>query len=470
MPMQSSGLIKSPSVILGLLRIADIVTIVAAALLAYYLRHGTFLLPTDYINATIAGVLVSLQLFHLGRLYDFKLLDQFFAEATKLVTLWSGVGLTLIAIGFFIKVSDDFSRIWVGLWLALSFFGFILLRVYLKLQLASWRRRGFLTRNLLVVGAGDHARRFIEHVQAMSRHSVNLVGIFDERRSRIPREIEGVPVLGTVDDLLLYVREHSVDLIVLAMPWTAERRLIELMNLLRTVPVDVQLCPDQVGFRLFDRSVTHLAGLPMLNLFERPLTGWNYFAKRTEDFVLAAVCLAFLAPLLAVVALAVKLDSPGPILFRQQRFGFNNNLFTVFKFRTMYHQPGPEVGVPQARRADPRVTRIGALLRRTSMDELPQLWNVLRGEMSIVGPRPHAVAHNEEYAELISQYLGRHRVKPGITGWAQVNGLRGETDTPEKMERRVQFDLYYIDNWSLLLDLKIILKTLFVGFVHENAY
>ena len=180
--------------------------------------------------------------------------------------------------------------------------------------------------------------------------------------------------------------------------------------------------------------------------------------------------LTWLSPVLIAAALMIKLDSPGPVLFRQRRYGFNNNPITVFKFRTMRHDQADDRLVPQARRNDPRVTRVGAFLRRTSLDELPQLINVLRSEMSLVGPRPHAVAHNEQYAHVIDDYLSRHRVKPGITGWAQVNGLRGETDTPDKMRRRVQYDLYYIDNWSLYLDFKILALTPFVGLVHKNAY
>jgi putative colanic acid biosynthesis UDP-glucose lipid carrier transferase len=182
------------------------------------------------------------------------------------------------------------------------------------------------------------------------------------------------------------------------------------------------------------------------------------------------VALVVFAPLLLAIALAIRLDGPGPVLFRQKRYGFANNEFTVFKFRTMRHRPAEEPDVPQARRQDPRITRVGAFLRRTSLDELPQLINVLRGDMSLVGPRPHAVAHNVQYAQIIDDYLSRHRVKPGITGWAQINGLRGETDTPEKMRARVEHDLYYIDNWSLMLDIKILLLTPLRGFVNKNAY
>ena len=258
---------------------------------------------------------------------------------------------------------------------------------------------------------------------------------------------------------------------IVALPWSAEQRILELLQQLRQVAVDVQLCPEAIGFRMVDRPVIHLGGVPMLAVFDRPLNGWNYVAKAIEDRVLAALILLLIWPLMVLIAIAVKLDSDGPVLFRQKRYGFNNNEIEVLKFRTMYHDAGGgERDVRQATRADSRVTRIGGLLRRTSLDELPQFFNVLEGSMSIVGPRPHAVTHNVKYAGMIQHYYGRHRVKPGITGWVQVNGLRGETDTPDKIEKRVAYDLYYIDNWSLLLDLKIIVRTLFVGFVSKNAY
>jgi putative colanic acid biosynthesis UDP-glucose lipid carrier transferase len=213
-------------------------------------------------------------------------------------------------------------------------------------------------------------------------------------------------------------------------------------------------------------------GVPLLDVLQRPFSRWGYLVKTLEDYVLGALLLIAVAPLMLIIAIAVRLDTPGPVLFRQQRYGFNNRTIQVLKFRTMRDQVGETRAdqAVQATRHDPRLTRVGRWLRRTSLDELPQLLNVLRGEMSIVGPRPHMVAHNEKYASLIDSYLGRHRVKPGITGWAQVNGLRGETDTLEKMERRIQYDLDYIEQWSLAFDLRIIARTMLVGFVHQNAY
>jgi putative colanic acid biosynthesis UDP-glucose lipid carrier transferase len=286
----------------------------------------------------------------------------------------------------------------------------------------------------------------------------------------VPREIGGFPILGTVDDLLAFARRDRVDTIVIALPWLSSDRIETCIDKLRTIPANIELCPDILRLHVPFRGVADVVGLPMIKVFDRPLSGWSYFVKAAEDRLLAALLIILTLPLFLTLALLVRIDSPGPVFFRQQRFGFNNDVFTVLKFRTMYHGRPPEDGVPQARRGDPRVTRVGAILRRHSLDELPQLFNVLRGEMSIVGPRPHAVAHNQAYAPIIDGYLARHRVKPGITGWAQIHGLRGETDAPEKMAARIRHDLYYIDNWSLLLDLRIIVTTLFVGFSGRHAY
>jgi Undecaprenyl-phosphate glucose phosphotransferase len=221
---------------------------------------------------------------------------------------------------------------------------------------------------------------------------------------------------------------------------------------------------------LVPRRVTLVGGLPLLDMLQRPFSRWGYLAKTVEDYALAALLTILTAPLMLVIALAIWLDSPGPIIFRQKRYGFNNGTIEIFKFRTMRMDQDESHRATQARRDDPRLTRVGRWLRRTSLDELPQLFNVLRGEMSVVGPRPHMVEHNQQYAVLIETYLARHRVKPGITGWAQVNGWRGETDTLEKMERRLRHDLYYIENWSLAFDVRILIRTLLVGWIHPNAY
>ncbi len=461
----------APNVVTGMLRLGDVVIVLLSGLGAYVFRFGTFHVDTFTTYSLAIGALVSLNAFQLAGLYQFQHLTQLPEQARRLLLAWPLVLGLLLLLGFAAGLLDSVSRGWVALWLITGFVGLFGQRCLVRLQILRWSRTGRLTRNIAVIGAGEHGRRFIEHLRRQQRH-VNIIGLFDDRRDRIPDYIAGYPVLGTIDDLLVFARQHRIDQVVVALPWGAEERLLGWLKKLKSLPADIRLCPDVIGFHLPHRGVSHIAGVPLLNVFEKPIAGWDGIVKSVEDRVLASLILLLVSPLMLCIALGVKLSSPGPVFFRQKRYGFNNEIIEVFKFRSMYverceAESGP---IEQARRTDPRITPFGALLRRTSLDELPQFLNVLRGEMSIVGPRPHAVAHNEQYAKLIDEYLARHRVKPGITGWAQVNGLRGETETLEKMERRVQFDLHYIENWSLALDLRIILLTLLVGFSHPNAY
>jgi Undecaprenyl-phosphate glucose phosphotransferase len=465
----------SPTVVVGLLRFADALVVFAAGLLAYYTRFQSGSSATDFdleFYGIVVAVLLTANIFQVAGLYSFDRLTTVFAQAGRLLVAWVTVIMALLALGFATKTLAEASRLWVGFWFVYGFGGMMIARFLLKRQLQRWQRGGRLTRNVVVVGAGEHGQRLIDHL-LRADSGVRLIGLFDDRAARVPDDVKGFPVLGTLDDLLVFARRHPIDQVIVALPWDAESRLLAWMKKLKSLPVDVRLCPDLIGFRLPHRSVSHIGGVPLLNVFERPLTGWDYIVKTAEDIVLASLFLILIAPLMAVIALLIRLDSRGPVLYRQKRYGFNNEVIEVRKFRTMHVDAcdaGTAMRIAQATRDDPRVTRIGWILRRTSLDELPQFLNVLGGTMSIVGPRPHAIAHNEQYARVIDEYLARHRVKPGITGWAQINGLRGETDTLAKMEKRVQYDLYYIENWSLLFGLRIIMLTLFVGFSSPNAY
>jgi Undecaprenyl-phosphate glucose phosphotransferase len=465
----------SPTVVIGLLRVADAAIVLLAASAAWITRFHDD--PSKDLGieayATVLAVVLTIHILQAAGLYNFSQLTNLFGQVGRLLLAWAAVMLSLLALGFMTKMNREIaetSRLWVGLWFVYGFFGLFTVRLVLKHQIQRWQAGGRLTRNLVIVGAGEHGQRLIEHLSRHGASAERIIGVFDDRHGRVPEEVCGFPVRGSVNDLLTFARCNPIDQVIVALPWDAENRLLAWMKKLRSLPVDVRLCPDMIGFHLPHRQVTHVGGVPMLNVFEKPLAGWNYIVKSMEDRVLAAAILVLILPLLLVLCALIKLDSRGPILFRQKRYGFNNEVIEVFKFRTMYVDRCGDQLVVQATRDDPRVTRIGRILRRTSLDELPQFINVLMGTMSIVGPRPHAVAHNEQYSRLIDEYLARHRVKPGITGWAQVNGLRGETETLEKMEQRVRYDLYYIENWSLLFDIRIILRTLFVGFSHPNAY
>ena len=258
---------------------------------------------------------------------------------------------------------------------------------------------------------------------------------------------------------------------IVCLPWAADNEISAIIDTLRELPVNVYLGADLVGFRLpMRRAPEHFEELPLVEVMGRPLAGWGGAQKAVFDYGLGILLTIILLPLLIVIVFAIRLDSKGPALFRQQRYGFVNRVFKIYKFRTMRHLDAQESKIVQATRDDARVTRIGRVLRRLSLDELPQIFNVLNGTMSLVGPRPHAVQHNEEYAKMIRGYFARHRVKPGMTGWAQVNGFRGETDTLEKMQARVQYDIYYVENWSLLFDLKILAMTAVICLTGRNAY
>jgi len=463
---------RSKVVLAGLVRGGDLLLIVLTALIAYWLRHETLQIPPRYGIAVVIGVLLAWQVFHAFGLYEFRSLSRLVWQLSRLITAWGLVAMGLIAVVFFTKTAEEFSRAWAGAWFASAWLALVATRIFLKLRLRAWQKRGWLTRRVAIVGAGNNGRRLLRHLSRRGTGAgIAVVGVFDDRKTRIPPEqLEGTTIRGGLDDLIDRCRNDEIDDVLVALPWRADNRLMEIAKKLRQVPVDLRLAPEPIGFRLSNGSMQEVSGLPMLTMFERPLTDWSHVIKLIEDKLLGGLILLLVAPLMLLIALAIKLDSRGPVLFRQQRFGFNNNLITVWKFRTMHDAQYTDDAVRQATRNDPRVTRLGALLRRTSLDELPQFFNVLGGSMSIVGPRPHAVTHNEQFARTVNQYYARHRVKPGITGWAQVNGLRGETDTAEKLERRLEHDLHYIDHWSPWLDLKIIVMTLFVGLVHKHAY
>lgn len=465
----------APRLLLGLIRVIDVVLVIASGVLSFAIRHDTFELPDYYVVGILTGSVLTANMMQIGGAYTLSALQQLGVELGKLSAAWLGVSLVLIVFAFFTKTSDEFSRVWLVTWIAIAFSTMTLARIFAYWQLLRWRRAGILRIKVAIVGTGTLAARLLQTLDARASGEFQVVGVYDDRltsqepaptASRIGRH----ELRGTITELVRHFRERPVDEIIIALPWRDNERIAEILKSLKALPANVRLCPDTLGFELPTRGFVTVADVPMMSIFERPLSGWHIVAKALEDRVLAAVALLLAAPLMLFIALAIKLDSQGPVLFGQRRYGFNNNEFLVYKFRTMRVDACGADDTRQATRNDPRVTLVGAFLRRTSLDELPQLFNVLKGDMSLVGPRPHAIAHNEQFATMIDDYLSRHRVKPGITGWAQINGLRGEIDSPRKMQLRVQHDLYYIDNWSLLLDLKILLLTPFLGFVHKNAY
>jgi Undecaprenyl-phosphate glucose phosphotransferase len=431
--------------------------IAATGLSSYALRHGAFDLPGLYWWQILAGSVLAAAALNFAQLYTFRSLRDHARHIACITLSWGACALVMIAVLFFAKVSDEVSRVWLLLWAAAGLAGLVGLRFACWAWLARWAQTGKLISNVAIVGPREAAERLSRQIDLASGNDVRVVGVFHTASDGDEHEIEALAGLA---------RSTRVDEILMAVPCAEAQDIRKALRTLSMLPADVKLCLD------FEDAVPGAARLltpqPLL-LCPRPLAGWRIVVKRMMDVAISLALVVVLSPAMAVIALLVRLSSPGPVIFRQRRFGFNKQPFTVFKFRTMYAAAEDPV-VPQARRGDPRVTPLGRLLRRTSLDELPQLFNVLAGTMSLVGPRPHAIVHDEKYAATIDGYLARHRVLPGITGWAQVNGFRGETDTTEKMARRIEHDLFYIAHWSPLLDLRILARTLGVAFRDRNAY
>lgn len=324
-------------------------------------------------------------------------------------------------------------------------------------------------RSVVIIGANDVGLKFASTIKNNPDLFMSVHGFFDDRGSgRCPQTLP-CPVLGKMTDIATFVREHHTRMIVISQPISAQPRIRRLLDELQDTTASVYFLPDIYIFDLMQARFDNVGGMPLIAICETPFTGWNSLVKRASDLILGILIQISLIPLMLIIAIAIKLTSPGPVIFRQRRYGLYGEEIVIYKFRSMTVAEDDD-GVVQAKKNDTRVTRIGAFLRRNSLDELPQFINVLQGRMSIVGPRPHAVAHNEQYRKLIKGYMLRHKVKPGITGWAQVNGLRGETETLEKMQARIECDLEYLRHWSLWLDLWIILRTVKVVLRHENAY
>jgi Undecaprenyl-phosphate glucose phosphotransferase len=361
------------------------------------------------------------------------------------------------------------------LWWSSSTVGYLAVsRLMIQFWAAPRFDAGRFRRRIAIVGGGTIAEDAVKTLINSKGLDVEIVGMFDDRYDdRSPPHASQPVKIGRIADLAAFARGSRIDLIIVAIPMSAETRLLGILKRLWELPVDIRISGRASALQLGAKAYTKLGDLPLLPVFDRPLNGWGLFTKNVVERVLAAFGLIVLAPVMLGVALAVKLESKGRIIFKQRRYGFNNELIEVFKFRSMYTDLSDANAAKLVTKGDPRVTRVGRIIRKTSLDELPQLFNVLTGQLSLVGPRPHATeakAADTLYEQVVDGYFARHKVRPGITGWAQINGWRGETDTREKIEQRVKYDLEYIDRWSLLFDLSIVMKTPFALLKSENAY
>ncbi|MEO9876464.1 MAG: undecaprenyl-phosphate glucose phosphotransferase [Anderseniella sp.] len=430
-----------------------------------------------YGTATIFVWLMSLILMQFGGLYRYDaalrplrfLLGIFVAVITAY--------LFLLAAAFSVKVTEDFSRLWLASFACSSVVTIAIGRICMAFLLKNLLGRGSYKRNLVIVGTGEQAVRMVASITQTSQQPIDLKGHYHDNRQdaeqhdEAPELDKSVALRGDLSDLARDARDGLIDDVVITLPWSEDQRIMAVLSKLRELPVNVYLGTDLIGYRAqFHKPPSHLGATPLYQVIGKPMSGWDAVLKQLEDYVLAFLIVVLISPLLLLIALGVWLDSGRPILFRQKRLGYNNQVFDVFKFRTMRPETEHQGKTVQATKDDPRVTRLGSFLRRWSLDELPQLFNVLNGTMSLIGPRPHALDHNDEFALRTKDYFARHRVKPGITGLAQVKGFRGSTDTDEKLEGRIRNDIFYAENWSLTMDIQILARTVIVCLFGKNAY
>jgi len=458
------------------LRTADAAVVALSGLLAAWIYLGALPEQSSYPLGIVLAILLTVIVFPTSGLYRTWRGASVLVEVREVTLAWGTVLAALAVIAFLTKRGPEFSRGWFLIWFGLGWASLVAVRTALRYALRELRMRGFNLRRIVIVRKGDFGMELARRLKETPWAGLQVTALFCAEAGAChctkPDAHHGDPtrIFEGLDHLASFVRREGVDQVWIALPLKEEEAIRRVLHELRHSTADVRYVPDTSGLRLLNNSLTEVAGFPVMNLRCTRLDGMNEVLKEVVDRVLALVILMSITPVLVAVALGVKLSSPGPVLFRQRRMGIGGEEISVLKFRTMKMHDDAPGQVTQAMRNDPRITPFGAFLRRTSLDELPQFLNVLCGEMSIVGPRPHALEHNEHYKELVDKYMLRHKVKPGITGWAQINGYRGETDTLEKMAKRVEYDLDYIENWSLGLDLKIIALTVVRGFVNRNAY
>jgi Undecaprenyl-phosphate glucose phosphotransferase len=386
---------------------------------------------------------------------------------------WGITFALLLLLAFSLKITSYYSRVWAVSWFLASAGLLPLCRLLLERWIQELARDGRFAQRTVIVGAGEQGQVLADHLAKHDDGLTRIVGFIDDPDCPDAPDGKDHHVLGDINHLIGIIRNGMVDQVVIALPWDDVDRLNRVIHQISVTPARICVAPDLRHFRSPNASYREVGGVEMLQVLDRPISGWSHILKTIEDRILALFFILFTGPLMLLIALAIKIDSRGPVFFRQARYGFNDTLISVWKFRTMYTDMADADCEVQTIRDDPRITRVGRLLRRTSMDELPQFFNVVAGDMSVVGPRPHAMATKVQgalFADIVDRYAARHRVKPGITGWAQVNGWRGETDTVEKLQNRIEHDLYYIDHWSIWFDLMIILRTVVVLLRDENAY
>ena len=454
-----------------IVQFTDFILVILSAVGVAYVYHVIALQTVfDFQSYAAAGIMGATGLTALLRrdgYYEFDQLATSEKTMRAIVSRWILVTLGLLAFGFALKISDNFSRVWLAAWSGTALTVILVLRYAGGAFLRKMSRDGgVFARRVAIVGTTSLGSKFAERVVA-SPVGVTVVGVYDAGVP-VSGDASLADVKGDLNDLAHAARNGDIDDIVIAVPRAAPHDMNRLIRRLSILPVSIAICPNIHWLDHMGGAISDVGGVRVLSLYRRPLEGWGGVIKTIEDYVLGVLALIVFTPVMLAIAVAIKLQGKGPVLFAQKRHGFNNAVFKVYKFRTMTVAEDGD-NITQVKPGDSRITPLGAFLRRYSLDELPQIFNVIKGEMSMVGPRPHALAHNHQYARTIENYSGRHKVKPGITGWAQVNGFRGETSENERMADRVRFDLAYVDNWSLWFDIKILILTVRAVVFPENA-
>jgi Undecaprenyl-phosphate glucose phosphotransferase len=468
----------SPIVVAGFVRIfefAMIATIGVALYFAYVFPVYGHVFDWYYVGTALGIAGLAVLAFQAADIYQVQSFRSPVGQGARMTVAWSLVFLVVVAIVFFAQLGGMYSRLWLASYYGIGLFSLYSERLFLFGIVRKWTRDGRLDRRAVVVGGGAPGEALVTALGGETDSDVRLVGMFDDRGdNRTPIACGGLQKLGSVDDLVEFARRTRVDLVIFSLPISAENRILQMLKKLWVLPVDIRLSAHTNKLQFRPRSYSYIGSVPVLDVFDRPIADWDVVMKWLFDKIVGSLALIALSPVMLLVALAIRLDSRGPVLFKQKRYGFNNELVEVYKFRSMYVDQGDATASRLVTKGDTRVTRVGRFIRKTSLDELPQLLNVVfKGNLSLVGPRPHAVhakAVDRLYDEAVDGYFARHRVKPGMTGWAQINGWRGETDSQEKIQHRVEHDLYYIENWSVLFDLYILAMTPFALLKTENAY
>ncbi|KQV81994.1 undecaprenyl-phosphate glucose phosphotransferase [Rhizobium sp. Root1220] len=466
---------RSPAIIVGQFRLFEFLSQFSIGLLAFLIwpPEGAETLLTRAVSAVVvaAALVGALQI---ADTYSIPALRSRVHLLPRVFAGWAFVFLLASAfIAVFTNVDLREEQSYLA-WFVLGALFLLGARFLLAYGIRNWARNGIMERRAVIVGGGAPARDLIRVLEQQVDNDIRVCGIFDDRgEKRSPIMVAGYPKLGTVAELVEFVRMTRIDMLIIALPLSAEARILQLLKTLWVLPVDIRLAAHANRLRFRPRAYSHVGSVPMLDIFNKPIRDWDSVAKRCFDIFFALIALALLWPIMFGAAIAIKTTSKGPVFFMQKRHGFNNEIINIFKFRSMYADKGDPTGRAAVTKGDPRVTLVGRFIRKSSIDELPQLFNVLKGDLSLVGPRPHAVlaqARDRPFGDVVEGYFARHRVKPGVTGWAQINGWRGEVDNDDKIKFRTAYDLYYIENWSLWFDLKILFLTPFRLFNTENAY